>query len=667
MSKRKSNVGISERTETGKAQQHMDELFRALIENSSDIIVLLDAEGIIRYETPAVERLLGYKPAELIGTNIVERLHPDDVSKVIEAYGAINAGRTSGGTSWIGHFIEARFCHKDGLWRTMQCIFNALPSDLPVVGIVINLHDITERKRSDKALRESNDYLNKLVNYANAPIIVWDPKFRITRFNHAFERLTGYGAREVIDKDLSMLFPQASKEESISNILDTLKGKHWVSLEVPILCKNGNIRIVLWSSANMYSEDGTSLIATIAQGHDITERKHLQKQLVQAQKMEAIGTLAGGIAHDFNNILSAIIGFTELAQMKLESDSEIKDDLKEVLTAGSRAKDLIKQILAFSCQTKEERMPVQMELIVKEALKLLRSTLPTTIDMRENIQSKSVILSDPTQLHQIVMNLCTNAAHAMREKGGILETTLTDVMLDSDFVSTHPDIHPGAYQKLTVSDTGHGIKLEVMNQIFDPFFTTKGVDEGTGLGLSVVYGIVKDCGGTITVYSEPDKGTTFNLYFPILKGTAEEKASEYTISPTGTERILLVDDEKPIVNIITKILSSLGYDVQSRTSSIEALELFKAMPKKFDLVITDMTLPQMSGDALAQELMKIRPDLPVILCTGFSENITKEKAETMGIKVFLMKPLLKEEMAHAIRRVLDEAKGSAYEINGVKA
>jgi two-component system cell cycle sensor histidine kinase/response regulator CckA len=660
MSKRKSNVGISERTETGKAQQHMDELFRALIENSSDIIVLLDAEGIIRYETPAVERLLGYTPAELIGTNIVERLHPDDVSKVIEAYGAINAGRTPGGTSWNGHFIEARFCHKDGLWRTMQCIFNALPSDLPVVGIVINLHDITERKRSDKALRESNDYLNKLVNYANAPIIVWDPKFRITRFNHAFERLTGYGAREVIDKDLSMLFPQVSKEESISNILDTLKGKHWVSLEVPILCKNGNIRIVLWSSANMYSEDSTSLIATIAQGHDITERKHLQKQLVQAQKMEAIGTLAGGIAHDFNNILSAIIGFTELAQMKLESDSEIKDDLKEVLTAGSRAKDLIKQILAFSCQTKEERMPVQMELIVKEALKLLRSTLPTTIDMRENIWSKSVILSDPTQLHQIVMNLCTNAAHAMREKGGILETTLTDVMLDSDFVSTHPDIHPGAYQKLTVSDTGHGIKLEVMNQIFDPFFTTKGVDEGTGLGLSVVYGIVKDCGGTITVYSEPDKGTTFNLYFPILKGTAEEKTSEYTIIPTGTERILLVDDEKPIVNIITKILSSLGYDVQSRTSSIEALELFKAMPKKFDLVITDMTLPQMSGDALAQELMKIRPDLPVILCTGFSENITKEKAETMGIKVFLMKPLLKEEMAHAIRRVLDEAKGSAY-------
>jgi two-component system cell cycle sensor histidine kinase/response regulator CckA len=660
MSKRKSNVGISERTETGKAQQHMDELFRALIENSSDIIVLLDAEGIIRYETPAVERLLGYTPAELIGTNIVERLHPDDVSKVIEAYGAINAGRTPGGTSWNGHFIEARFCHKDGLWRTMQCIFNALPSDLPVVGIVINLHDITERKRSDKALRESNDYLNKLVNYANAPIIVWDPKFRITRFNHAFERLTGYGAREVIDKDLSMLFPQVSKEESISNILDTLKGKHWVSLEVPILCKNGNIRIVLWSSANMYSEDSTSLIATIAQGHDITERKHLQKQLVQAQKMEAIGTLAGGIAHDFNNILSAIIGFTELAQMKLESDSEIKDDLKEVLTAGSRAKDLIKQILAFSRQTKEERMPVQMELIVKEALKLLRSTLPTTIDMRENIWSKSVILSDPTQLHQIVMNLCTNAAHAMREKGGILETTLTDVMLDSDFVSTHPDIHPGAYQKLTVSDTGHGIKLEVMNQIFDPFFTTKGVDEGTGLGLSVVYGIVKDCGGTITVYSEPDKGTTFNLYFPILKGTAEEKTSEYTIIPTGTERILLVDDEKPIVNIITKILSSLGYDVQSRTSSIEALELFKAMPKKFDLVITDMTLPQMSGDALAQELMKIRPDLPVILCTGFSENITKEKAETMGIKVFLMKPLLKEEMAHAIRRVLDEAKGSAY-------
>ena len=340
--------------------------------------------------------------------------------------------------------------------------------------------------------------------------------------------------------------------------------------------------------------------------------------------------------------------------MKLESDSEIKNDLKEVLTAGNRAKNLVKQILAFSRQAKEEKMPVQMGLIAKEALKLLRSSLPTTIDIRQNILSKSIVLSDPTQLHQIVMNLCTNAAHAMQAKGGILEITLTDVALDPDFCLSHPEIQPGAFLKLSVSDTGCGITPEVMNRLFDPFFTTKDKDEGTGLGLSVVHGIVKDCGGTITVYSEPDKGATFNLYFPIIKSTAKEKPGEYTITPTGTERILVVDDEKVIIDISKKILSSLGYAVEARTSSLEALELFKVMPDKFDLVITDMTMPQMTGDMLARELMKIRPDIPVILCTGFSEKITQEKAEIMGIKAFLMKPLLKEEMAHTIRRVLDE-------------
>ncbi|MBU4130991.1 MAG: response regulator [Proteobacteria bacterium] len=342
--------------------------------------------------------------------------------------------------------------------------------------------------------------------------------------------------------------------------------------------------------------------------------------------------------------------------MKLESDSEINYDLKAVLTASERAKNLVKQILAFSRQTKEEKMPIQMGLIAKEALKLLRSSLPTTIGIRQNIQSRSLIMSDPTQLHQIIMNLCTNAAHAMREEGGTLEITLTDVELDSDFASTHLEIQPGTYLNLTVSDTGHGIPPEVMNRIFDPFFTTKPKDEGTGLGLSVVHGIVKDCGGTIMAYSEPDKGTTFQLYFPIIKYKAAEKLGDYEITPTGTERILMVDDEKTIIDINKRILKSLGYTVEARTSSLEALECFKAMPDKFDLVISDVTMPLMTGDLLAQEMMKIRPDLPVILCTGFSKKITREKAETIGIKAFLMKPLLKKEMAHIIRMVLDEAK-----------
>ena len=373
--------------------------------------------------------------------------------------------------------------------------------------------------------------------------------------------------------------------------------------------------------------------------------------------MESIGSLAGGIAHDFNNILSAIVGFTELAQMKIGADSEIKNDLKEVLVASARAKSLVQQDPGFQPSKQEEQKPVQMSLIVKEALKLLRSSLPVTIDIRKNIQSQSIITSDSTQLHQVVMNLCTNAAHAMGLNGGTLEIDLTDVELDSVFCSSHPEIQPGVYQRLTVTDTGHGMTPEVMSRIFDPFFTTKDKGQGTGLGLSVVHGIVNNCGGTITVYSEPDKGTTFNLYFPITESKVPKKPQEYLFMPTGTEHILVVDDEKPIVELTQRILATLGYKVEVRTGSLEALELFRAMPGKFDLLVTDMTMPQMTGDVLARELMKIRPKMPVILCTGFSEKITKEKAEAMGIKAFLLKPLLKDELAHTIRRVLDEVKG----------
>jgi len=525
--------------------------------------------------------------------------------------------------------------------------------------------EVQTRREAEEALRASERKYRMLAD--NTLDVIWAMNLDLTftYINPAIQRVTGHTPKEWIGSRLQ----EHCDEESFTKIVrvvadETAKGPHGsgVVLEAMLLKKNREPISVEIHGKVIYNEKGEPM-ALQGIARDITEhkrdeleKKKLQAQLVQSQKMEAIGTLAGGIAHDFNNILSAIIGYTELAQMKLESDSKIKDELKEVLTAGERAKKLVKQILAFSRQAKEEKTPVQTGLIAKEALKLLRSSLPSTIDIRQNIQSQSVILSDPTQLHQILMNLCTNAAHAMLEKGGTLEITLNNVMLNSDFTSNHPEIQPGAFQKLTVSDTGHGMTPEVMSRIFDPFFTTKPKDEGTGLGLSVVHGIVKNCGGTITVYSEPDKGTTFNLYFPIIEGKAEEKLEEHTILPTGTERILIVDDEKAIIDITKKILTFLRYGVEARTSSLEALELFKAMPDKFDMVITDMTMPQMTGDMLARELIKIRPDLPVILCTGFSEKITKENAETMGIKAFLMKPLLKKEMAHTIRRVLDEAK-----------
>jgi len=391
----------------------------------------------------------------------------------------------------------------------------------------------------------------------------------------------------------------------------------------------------------------------VAVKRDVTEEVKLETKLRQAQKMEAIGTLAGGIAHDFNNILSMIMGYTELTMMNLPEDSRAQDNMNKVFKASERARDLVKQILAFSRQTEQEQKPVQIHLIVKEALKLLRPSLPTTIEIRQNIASTGTVMADATQMHQVIMNLSTNAYHAMSEKGGILEVSLTDVELDSDFTARHPGTHPGPYLRLTVSDTGHGMEKKVIDRIFEPYYTTKEKGEGTGMGLSVVHGIVKGHGGAITVYSEPGKGSTFNVFLPRIEEVEVVAETEEMMPiPMGKERILFVDDEPAIVDIGKGMLEHLGYTVVTRTSSIEALEAFKAMPDKFDLVITDMTMPKMTGDELAKELMKIRTDIPIIVCTGFSERINEEKAKAMGIRAFVMKPIVQREMAKAIREAM---------------
>jgi CheY-like chemotaxis protein len=371
--------------------------------------------------------------------------------------------------------------------------------------------------------------------------------------------------------------------------------------------------------------------------------------------MEAIGTLAGGIAHDFNNILSAVIGYTQIALDDVPKGTLLQSNLKEVLKAGRRARDVVKQILAFSRQTEQERKPLEISLIVKEALKLLRASLPATIEIRQNIGTDlGTVLADATQIHQVLMNLCTNAAHAMGERGGILEVNLANVELGSDFTSRYPDIDPGPYLRLTVSDTGHGMHPSIMERIFNPFFTTKERGEGTGMGLAVVHGIVKGYGGTITVFSEPGEGSTFHIYLPLIDREVEPEAGIGEPIPTGNEHILFIDDERAIVDVGKQILERLGYDVVTITSSTAALELFRAQSDKFDLVITDMTMPNMTGEELARELMNIRPDIPIILCSGYSKKITEVKTKDIGIRAFVVKPILKREIAETIRRVLDE-------------
>ena len=400
---------------------------------------------------------------------------------------------------------------------------------------------------------------------------------------------------------------------------------------------------------------------------DITEQKRAEKeriqlvrQLKQAQKMESIGNLAGGIAHDFNNILSSVIGFTELALDDVPKGTTLEDNLQEVYTAGKRARDLVQQILAFARQSDEERKPIRVDTIAKEVLKLIRSTIPSTIEIVESLESQSLIMGNPSQLHQLFMNLCANASQAMENSGGILEIDLTDVRLDSQSTLPLSELKSGNYIKITVTDTGPGISPDIIDSIFEPYFTTKGVGEGTGMGLALVHGIVESYGGKITVDSELGKGTAFSVYLPIVKRKDYPQYEEEKL-PSGNEHILFVDDELPIAKMGSQVLKRFGYRVTFRTSSFEALELFRSKPDDFDLVITDMTMPNMTGDLLAAELMTIRHSIPVILCTGYSKKITSVSAAKIGIKAFANKPIVKADLAKTVRKVLDEAKNATHD------
>ncbi|MBU0968855.1 MAG: response regulator [Proteobacteria bacterium] len=389
---------------------------------------------------------------------------------------------------------------------------------------------------------------------------------------------------------------------------------------------------------------------------DITEQKGLEDELFHAHKMEAIGTLAGGIAHDFNNILSAIIGFTELAKVELEDGSSASANLAKVLQASHRAAELVRRILTFSRKGAHKRKALQPYLIVKDSLNLMRASLPTTIEIVENIDSDSgTVWADLTQIHRIIINLCTNALHAMEDETGILKVSLARRELNADDVLGHPKVLPGTFIELSVSDTGCGMDQQTQGRIFEPYFTTKETGQGTGLGLSVVLGVVQDYGGMITVESELGKGTTFHVYFPAMieevKTPAE--AEEVKVLPIGTESILIVDDEIIIVALHEAVLSSLGYTVTAKTSSEEALAVFKADPHSFDLLLTDQAMPALSGAKLAEEVLSLRPDLPIILCTGYSSTISEEKAMEIGIKKYLQKPVGSKDLARIVRSVLN--------------
>jgi two-component system cell cycle sensor histidine kinase/response regulator CckA len=500
----------------------------------------------------------------------------------------------------------------------------------------------------------SDQRLQAVFQASPNPIIVYDNQGYPQNLNLAFTQIFGWSLDELAGRRIPFV-PEDERAITTQKIEEIFLTGQPVSFETRRLTKAGDLRDVIVSAAITRGRDKIPL-EMVVNITDITETRQVADRLRQAHKMEALGTLAGGIAHDFNNILTPLIGYGEIVRDDLPPDSPLQESVAEILMAANRAKELVNQIVLFSRQSKAEPKPLKLQPVVMEAVKLIRSSIPATIDLQYGIDAKcGTAVADPTQIHQVVMNLATNAYHAMEENGGKLSITLKQIRMDAE-QTQYTGMAPGQYARLIVADTGKGIEKQIMDKIFDPYFTTKDKNKGTGLGLSMVQGIVKNCGGDIRVSSEPGKGSEFQVYFPIVvqKNEPEKRSGSEPIRG-GMESILVVDDDACVTKMVGQVLERLGYQVTMHTSSIKALEAFKADPGGFDLVLTDMTMPVMTGDQLAQTVMAIQPSIPVIISTGYSQALTPEMVETIGIRGLLIKPASRSELCAMVRQVLDDA------------
>ena len=638
-----------------KALKESEERYRSLVDNIDFGVTMIDSDHNIVITNISQARMFNKPVHEFIGKKCFREYEKrENVCPHCPGVQAMSTGHTA--------HTETEGIRDDG--SRFSASINAFPilnEEGQPTGFIEIVEDITERKKAEKALLESEERYRRIFENSVVGIFQSTPEGRYISVNHALAKMLGYSSPADLISSISDISKQYYVDPEDRHQYQQVLQKDGIveNIEFRAQRKNGS-QIWVSNSTRAYFDQYGKVDSYEGIVVDITERKRvederlvLEAQLHQAHKMEAIGTLAGGIAHDFNNILGIILGNAELAIDDIPTWNPSRMNLEEIKTASLRAKDVVRQLLSFARKTKLEKKPINIIPIVKESFNLLRSSIPTSIEIRLNTPKNiDTILADPTQINQVLINLCTNAEHAMPD-GGIIVVTLENIELDKDAAAQRPVLQPGRYISLTVSDTGHGISQEEIDRIFDPYYTTKEIGRGTGMGLAVVHGIVKEHKGLIAVESELGKGTMFSILFPVVEKEAVVEIEPDETFPTGNENILFIDDEEAIVKLGRQRLERLGYKVEATISPFEAIELFRSKPDQYNLVITDLTMPKMTGDKLVKEFLNIRPDIPIILCTGFSEKIDEYKAREIGAADYIEKPLDKRDFAFKVRRVLD--------------
>lgn len=631
---------ITERITAKDMLRHQTSMLQTILDGTPDILILMKPDHTIVSGNKAAYRQLGKKYHEIEGKKCFEIFGRNSRC---EKCATDRSLRTKLNTT------TERYEPVLDRWYQINTI-PVLGEDGKVSMIVEQLQDITDRRENEAELRR----LASAIHQVAETIVITDNKGNIKYANPSFEVTTGYRCKDVIGRNPGILKSGKQDESFYRELWKTItSGETWYG-RMTNRKKDGTL-FTEEASISPVFDDAGRITEFVAVKRDITNELNLEAQLFQAQKMEAIGALAGGIAHDFNNLLFPLLGYAEMLQMDLPEDSSLQDYVLEILGASKRAKALVQQILAFSRQSAQEKTAVRIQGILNEVIRFSRASLPSTITVKTSVDKKCrPVLADPTQIHQVAMNLMTNAFHAMEENGGELFISLCEMAVTED-IPRSSSLQCGIYAHLSVSDTGCGIDPSIQDKIFNPYFTTKEKGKGTGIGLAVVHGIIKSHGGNIELESEPGKGTTFDIFLPCIKDDKKETGRDRFIAVSGgDEKILVVDDEEPVARMLRQMLERAGYSVTIRTSSTEAMQLFRDNPERFDLVITDMTMPGMTGDHLSIEMKKIRPAIPVIICTGFSEKINEDIAKSMGIEGYVFKPVLQNELTGMIREIMNE-------------